>query len=82
VCQAVPDPLDGCTAGYVNYEFAERAHAVVGLRGGFELDSHWSAALNIENLFDRRYYQTIGTPDGGSWYGEPRSFMLTLRGRF
>lgn len=43
---------------------------------------NWNAALNINNLTDRTYYQTMGDAGGGNWYGEPRSFMLTLRGSF
>jgi len=39
-------------------------------------------ALNVNNVFDKAYYSTIGTPGGGNWYGEPRNATLTLRGLF
>ncbi len=42
----------------------------------------WSLAPNAKNLFDKLYYQTLGTPRGGNGYGEPRSVALTLRGSF
>ena len=39
---------------------------------------HTRPTLSVSNVFDRIYYQTIGLPLGGSWYGEPRGFLLRL----
>jgi outer membrane receptor for ferric coprogen and ferric-rhodotorulic acid len=38
--------------------------------------------LSVNNLLDRRYYQTVDATAGGNWYGEPRNFMLRLDGRY
>lgn len=35
--------------------------------------------LNVDNIFDRTYYQTVQT-GYRNYYGTPRSFLLTLRG--
>lgn len=52
---------------------------------------HWSSTrststgtltLNGNNLFDKKYYQTVGTSTYGNYYGDPRNFMLTLRGTY
>ena len=56
--------------------------AVINLRAAYQIDAHWGAALSVNNVFDRIYYQTIGTPAGGSWYGEPRGFVLRVDGRY
>ncbi|MFK3774476.1 TonB-dependent siderophore receptor [Pseudomonas sp. NPDC089406] len=48
----------------------------------YRLDEHWSLALNGNNLLDKKYYATIGATGWGNYYGEPRNFMLTLRGDF
>jgi len=56
--------------------------AVINLRGGYQIDAHWRAALSVNNVFDRIYYQTIGTRTGGNWYGEPRGFVLRVDGRY
>jgi len=48
----------------------------------YRVNADWSLALNVKNLFDKHHYQTLGTPRGGNWYGEPRSVALTLRGAF
>ena len=40
-----------------------------------------TATLNLTNLFDKTYFAAIGNRNDSAWYGEPRSFMLTLRAR-
>ncbi len=42
----------------------------------------WNVALNVNNVTDKTYYQTVGGSASGNWYGEPRSYMLTIRGSF
>jgi outer membrane receptor for ferric coprogen and ferric-rhodotorulic acid len=39
--------------------------AVIGLRAGYQIDAHWRTALSFNSVFDRIYYQTIGTPLNG-----------------
>lgn len=39
-------------------------------------------ALNIDNLFDRVYWERAGTATRSYYYGLPRSAMLTLRASF
>ncbi|HRN82878.1 MAG TPA: TonB-dependent receptor [Nitrosomonas europaea] len=43
------------------------------------LNKHWSATLNVNNVFDKKYYQTIGDTSGGNWYGAPRNFLVSMR---
>jgi hypothetical protein len=40
------------------------------------------AALNGNNLFDKRYYATIGTETFGNYYGDPRNFMVSVKANF
>lgn len=49
---------------------------------GYRIDPHWSLTLNGNNLTDKRYYSSA--EGGSSWniWGEPRNFMLTLRGNW
>jgi outer-membrane receptor for ferric coprogen and ferric-rhodotorulic acid len=56
--------------------------AVADLRAGYQIDPRWRVALSINNIFDRVYYQTIGSPVGGNWYGEPRNFLLRIDGNY
>ncbi|HHA2860777.1 TPA: hypothetical protein ACOFDH_003239 [Stenotrophomonas maltophilia] len=44
----------------------------------YPLSSNVSAAVNINNLFDRHYYSQIDFYNQG-WYGAPRNVMFTLK---
>uniref|UniRef100_UPI0013D92DF3 TonB-dependent siderophore receptor n=1 Tax=Stenotrophomonas maltophilia TaxID=40324 RepID=UPI0013D92DF3 len=57
-------------------------YALVSARVGYRINRHLSAALHLNNLFDRRYYQSISGPQWNNRYGEPRSVMLTLRAQY
>jgi hypothetical protein len=43
---------------------------------------HWRVALNVNNIFNRIYYQTLGDHVGGYWYGEPRNFLVRIEARY
>jgi outer membrane receptor for ferric coprogen and ferric-rhodotorulic acid len=79
-------PLTGpgglCLGDFQDYELRQGSYAVMDLRVSFEVDAHWRAALSANNVFDRVYYQTLGTPHAGNWYGEPRNVLLRIDGRF
>ena len=38
--------------------------------------------FNIDNLFDRVYWERVGTATRSNYYGLPRSIMVTLRSSF
>lgn len=61
-----------------NVKRKQSGYAVWSAQASYKIDDHWTAALNINNLFDKRYYldalQTL--------YGDPQNVMLTLRGNF
>lgn len=48
----------------------------------YQLNRQWQASLNLNNIFDKRYYASIGNLLNSSHYGDPRNVMLTLRGSF
>lgn len=56
--------------------------AIWDARVAWKLDDHWTVALNGNNLLDRSYYKATGDIDRGNYYGDPRNFVLTLRGDF
>lgn len=61
---------------------SQGGYALVNMRLGYRFDKHLSAALNINNLFDRRYYQSLSGTSWNNRYGEPRSIALTLRAEY
>lgn len=61
-----------------NVKRTQSGYAVWSAQASYKIDEHWTAALNINNLFDKRYYlDALQT-----FYGEPQSVMLTVRGNF
>lgn len=64
------------------YNFTQGGYAVWNAMVQYRIDPRWSVTLNVNNLFDRTYYQTVGYASGGNFYGTPRNAMLTLRGKF
>lgn len=65
-----------------DFAFTQKAYAIWSLRAAYALTPTWSLALNVNNLFDKTYYSTVGSSGYGNFYGEPRNLMLTLRGSF
>ncbi|XDF37938.1 TonB-dependent siderophore receptor [Paracidovorax avenae] len=57
-------------------------YGLVNLRLGYRMSPKTTVALNIDNLFDRRYYQSLSSVAWNNRYGEPRSAMVTLRTTF
>jgi outer membrane receptor for ferric coprogen and ferric-rhodotorulic acid len=56
--------------------------AIWDARASWKLDENWRVSVNAENLFDRKYYVTSVANNRSNLYGEPRSYVLTLRGDF
>jgi outer-membrane receptor for ferric coprogen and ferric-rhodotorulic acid len=71
-----------CLVSQQYFREVQGSYAVIDLRAGYQIDPHWRAALSVNNVFDRIYYQTIGIPAGDNWYGEPRGFVLRIDGRY
>ena len=65
----------------VDARLNQKAFAVLDLRVGFEIDRHWRVALNVNNVLDKTYYETLYTSNRG-WYGEPRNFMLRIEAKY
>ncbi len=67
----------------------KNSYAIVNLRVGVRLTERWSASLNVHNITDERYY--LGSygqanidqaANGNHFYGDPRNYVLAVRGRF
>jgi outer membrane receptor for ferric coprogen and ferric-rhodotorulic acid len=72
------DASGRCPSGYQDFRDVQRTFIVVSPRIGYQINSKWRAALTVNNVFDRIYYQTIETPGSGNWYGEPRNFQFRI----
>lgn len=63
-------------------EIVNSGYAVVNGRIAYQIDKNYSLNLAINNLLDKKYYASVGTWNTYNFYGEPRSFTLTLRGSY
>jgi len=78
----VRDGNGNLTGQSQTYSFGQAGYSLWNAFAHYDVDEHWSLALNAENLFDKRYYSTVGYSDYANFYGEPRRYTLTLSGRF
>ena len=60
----------------------QSGYAIVGLNAGYAVSRNLDLRLNINNLFDKNYYQNVGWTTGGNVFGAPRNFMLTAKYTF
>lgn len=60
--------------------FKQDHYAVVDLMARYRISDALEAQLNVNNVFDKRYFGYIS--GAATSYGEPRSAMLTLTSRF
>ena len=63
------------------YKAVQDPFAVVGLLANYQVDEHLSVGLNVNNLFDKKYYDGMGTFNSGS-YGEPRNAVVNAKWKF
>ena len=60
-----------------NTKIHQGAYTVVKLMSRYQFDEHVSASLNVDNLFDEKYYDNVGFYNGVFW-GDPRTVTLSL----
>lgn len=65
-----------------SYYFDQGGYLLANLFATWQLDREWQLGLNVNNVFDRRYYAAITQPGYGNYYGEPQRWTLSLRGSF
>lgn len=68
-----------------NFQIEQEAYALVGLMAGYQVNKHLDTQLNINNVFDKKYYQGIAS--NSTWspydvYGDPRNFTVTAKYSF
>jgi len=56
--------------------------AVAGAQFGWRFNEKLRAFVSVNNLFDKVYYQRVGSINTYNFYGEPRNVLLTLRAAY
>lgn len=67
-----------------DYKVEQGAYALLDLMLGFKPTEHIDARLNLNNVFDKKYYVSITDNPflGENVYGDPRNLMLTAKYSF
>lgn len=63
-------------------EVSNPGRAVYDALATWKIDDHWKVGVDVKNVFDKKYYKSVGELRRGSYFGDPRTYMLTLRGDF
>lgn len=75
---------EGTTAGQ-NWKIVQDGYNLVGLMAGYKASEQLDLRFAVNNLLDKKYYQTIGQ-NISSWpttfYGAPRNLQLSATYRF
>ncbi|WP_338493184.1 TonB-dependent siderophore receptor [Pseudomonas trivialis] len=58
-------------------KITQQAYSLVNLMSRYQFNEHVSASLNVNNLFDKKYYERVGFYNGVFW-GDPRSITLAM----
>ncbi|NWD70005.1 TonB-dependent siderophore receptor [Pseudomonas gingeri] len=56
--------------------------AVWDALASYKINKNWKVGLDVKNVFDKVYYKSVGELGRGNFYGDPRTYMLTIRTDF
>lgn len=60
----------------------QAAFAIAGAQLGWRFTEQLRAFVSVNNIFDKVYYQRVGSINTYNFYGEPRNFLVTLRANY
>jgi len=63
------------------FRIEQEGYTLVDLMANYKASDHVDVRLNLNNVFDKKYFQSIGsnTAYAVNQYGEPRNAMVTIR---
>ncbi|OTG85263.1 TonB-dependent siderophore receptor [Acinetobacter sp. ANC 4558] len=66
---------------YNNGIIVQKAYYLASAFANYKFSEELSASINVNNLFDKKYYLNVGFYNGVYW-GEPRNVTVSLRAKF
>lgn len=55
---------------------------VADLRAGYDVSELVNLSINVNNIFDKKYYSELRDRRFSNWYGAPRSAFVTVRAKY
>jgi outer-membrane receptor for ferric coprogen and ferric-rhodotorulic acid len=80
--QPYTDGRAGCPVRFQPVHFTDPGHVVFSMGGSYKVTPQLTLQANVENLLDKTYFAQVGYTNGQNWYGVPRNFTVTLRGKW
>jgi len=65
-----------------NSRVRQSAYALVDVMGSYTFDENWSASLNLNNVFDRKYLLSLYQSAGSTNFGAPRNLMASVTWKY
>jgi outer membrane receptor for ferric coprogen and ferric-rhodotorulic acid len=62
--------------------FSQGGYTVADVRIGYDLTDQVNVAVNVNNVFDEKYYSSLFNATFGNVYGTPRSVFVTARMKY
>lgn len=69
------------TAATVQTRMEQKSYVLASLMASYKVRQDVTVSLNVNNLFDKHYYNRVGFYNGVYW-GEPRNISLSARYTF
>lgn len=66
-------------SAYTSFGVAQGGYSIFDLMTGYDVSKNLKVQGNLNNVFDKRYYQSISNPAGANIFGDPRNVAVTLR---
>lgn len=63
-------------------KWVQDGYTLASAQVDYRVNKNWDLSLTGNNLFDKKYYSRMEGWSRQTYFGDPRNFMLTLRGNF
>ncbi|WP_442107634.1 TonB-dependent siderophore receptor [Pseudomonas sp. NUPR-001] len=67
------------SSAYTSHGVKQGGYSVSDAMLAYQPSTQWQLQANLNNVFDKRYYQNISNSWGANSFGEPRNLMFTVR---
>ncbi|MDD1039703.1 TonB-dependent siderophore receptor [Pseudomonas sp. TNT2022 ID609] len=64
---------------YTSFGVKQGGYSVSDFMLAYQPSAQWKLQANLNNAFDKRYYQNISNSWGANSFGDPRNLMFTVR---
>lgn len=66
----------------IPFNLTQGAYAVADVSVRYDISDTTSLTVNVNNVFDQKYFSQLGSLAKNNFYGESRNFLVTLRSTF